>query len=142
MRRPLCSSATFVTRDLLGLPKGSLLARYTHLIFVFAFSGLLHMVGHVAEGSSLSASADVFQFFVTQGAGIMVEDGLSALYRRWIISEERSRLSRSTRAAEMVSAYAWVLLFLTWSTPVWLYNIAVNPSSEPFLPFSIVRKLA
>ena len=141
MRRPLSSCASLLTNSLLHLPRRSLVGRYIHLVSVFAFSGFLHAMAHIAGRASSRVALAAFQFFVTQAVGIMVEDGFVALYQRWITPEGRRTRSSMVRAVETIGAYAWVLLFLTWSAPIWFYNAAQEPPEEPFLPFSVLKRL-
>ncbi|KAL9120579.1 MAG: hypothetical protein Q9187_002866 [Circinaria calcarea] len=80
-RQKLTGPAGFLVFDLLRLPRGSLKARYTHLMIVFAISGLQHALIDMAEGYSWQSSGSV-QFFLTQAVGIMIEDAVQAIYSR------------------------------------------------------------
>ncbi|KAL9090244.1 MAG: hypothetical protein Q9159_002049 [Coniocarpon cinnabarinum] len=141
LRRPLSSSASFLTQDVLCLPDGSLTSRYAHLLIVFSLSGLIHMIAQVSSGIPISAAAGVLQFFFTQGLGIVVEDAAIAAYRWHVMSEQQAQQSKLLTVMEIVVGYAWVLFFLTWSTPVWFYNVAAYAIGQPVLPFGIVAKV-
>lgn len=138
MRRPLSQAAKCLTEDVLCLEPHTLLARYVHLFFVFGLSGLLHMVAHIAGGMPLSKAAGALRFFVTQAVGIFLEDSCGALYKRSM--PEDSLRGPHLLILEKIVGYAWVLLFLTWSAPVWVYNVASVPPQGTFLPFSIIKQ--
>ena len=129
-----------MTKRVFRLPKGSLVARYTHIFLVFAFSGFDHMMAHYASGMALSLGLSAFQFFVTQALGIMLEDGFVALYKRYLKPERGSRSSSTMGVLETTLGYLWLYIFLAWSTPVWLYTVARDPPKEPFLPFSAIKR--
>ena len=140
MRRPLSRSASFLTEDVLRLRRGSILARYAHLLLVFALSGLLHLLAQAAGGVPLSRAAGAMRFFVTQGLGIMLEDVVGALYT-WSVPEESRARSSRLRLFERVVGYVWLVVFMAWSVPVWVYSVASAPPREPFLPFSVIQRL-
>ena len=52
------------------------------------------------------------RFFVTQVLGFAIEDAVQAVYRR--TAKPRPVMAR-------VCGYAWVVVFLLWSTPAWVY---------------------
>jgi hypothetical protein len=58
------------------------------------------------------------RFFCVQAVGIMIEDGAQELYRR--IYGKATANSGSPLWTKLVG-YIWVVAFLTWSTPAWIY---------------------
>ena len=74
--------------------------------------------------------------------GIILEDGVQAMYR------SMRGLSRGTQKQPSLWArlvgYAWVVLFLTWSTPAFTYPMSAGYKGEErdeILPFSLVSAL-
>lgn len=136
LRHILSEPATYLTQEMLVIPREWLIYRYTHLSFVFFISGLLHWFAELGGGMPLGASGTV-RFFVTQILGIILEDAAVFLYL--------SRIQRSRKAPTIISlkaiGYIWVLMFIVWSTPAWLYPIALRPVDAPIVPFSIIGKL-
>ncbi|MCJ1309787.1 DNA repair protein rad50 [Agyrium rufum] len=81
LRHRFSTIAEFTTFKILQIPRGTLVARYTNLTFVYALSGILHLGTDVAQGLQWRDSG-AMQFFLTQVLGIMIEDAVQALYRR------------------------------------------------------------
>ncbi|MCJ1432277.1 hypothetical protein MMC27_001633 [Xylographa pallens] len=139
-RQKLTGSADFLVFDLVRLQRGSLTARYAHLLAVFAISGLQHALVDRAEGYSWQSSGSI-QFFLTQAAGIMLEDAIQAMYNQQL-GRNHNKHSRSIQANWVrYTGYIWVAVFLIWSTPVWIYPaLRVNEGEEKdiLLPFSII----
>ena len=82
----------------------------------------------------------VLQFFCTQAIGIMVEDGIQACYKLMMGANKSGR--GLSFALIRCIGYVWVAGFLVWSSPAWIYPVAVRPAvagSDRFLPFSIVQ---
>lgn len=71
-----------------------------------------------------------------QAIGIMMEDTVQAIYR-WYYGQKRS--AASPRGWKCVLGFVWLLLWLTWTTPVWIYPTAQRSSGQPILPISLLR---
>ena len=87
-------------------------------------------------------SSGTIQFFCTQAIGIMLEDGIQAVYRL-AYGMKRDSVRSSSLGARLIG-YCWVVAFLAWSTPVWLYpRLYANEGQkkDEYLPFSIVKRL-
>ncbi|KAL8987204.1 MAG: hypothetical protein Q9177_003565, partial [Variospora cf. flavescens] len=81
-RKRFCAPIDVLVYDCLRLRRGTLLARYTHLAMVFLLSGLFHKLVDLGEWYGWRHSGQL-HFFVTQVVGILLEDGVQAVYRRW-----------------------------------------------------------
>lgn len=137
-RQPFSSLADFLVHDVLRLTNHRLAARYSKILATFLVSGLLHLAVDLALGMSLSESGSV-RFFGTQAIGIALEDGVQAIYRA-----VQSGKGPHPRAWTKTLGYIWVVAFLAWSTPVWVYPaIRINQggAKDRILPFSVLRLL-
>lgn len=140
IRQTLSDPARFITYDVVRLQKGRLAARYMCIFLTFLNSGLMHAGGELAAGVSWQQSGAI-RFFCTQTVGIMLEDGVQAIYgsARGI---DRSRTQPPIWAR--LIGYIWVITFLVWSTPVWTYpQIRINKGEEKDLvvPFSVIAPM-
>jgi Membrane bound O-acyl transferase family len=152
LRQSFSSPANFLAHDVLRLTEHRLTARYTKLLATFFVSGLMHMAVDMSLGMPPSESGSV-RFFCTQALGIMFEDGMQAICR----SARRRRGGSSSNASAKAESqpptnwaralgYVWVLAFMSWSTPVWVYpaiwmNKGEEAAKDALLPFSVVRML-
>lgn len=84
-------------------------------------SGLMHIAGDFGGGVSLTTSGAI-HFFCIQTVGIMIEDGVQALYR--------GRFGNSQGLLCKVIGYVWVFVFLAWSSPVWVYPVSRTMKRE------------
>lgn len=84
------------------------------------------------------------RFFVTQALGILLEDIVRVQWRHLQLNKRDSNMQKMLLRIRRRLGYLWVLVFLVWSTPVWVYPaIAVN-RGEPkdrVLPFSILSTI-
>lgn len=138
-RKPLSAFSDIVVFKILRLRKGTLVTRYLHLSLVFFFSGVLHEIYHVAEGLPRPYGANV-HFFMTQAVGIMLEDTVQTMYRA-IRGVQRG--TPPTTATRLVG-YIWLALFLSWSTPVWIYTrlrVTTADPSQQWVSFSLLGLL-
>jgi len=140
-RQTFGGPARFLVHDVLKIPQSTLVARYSKILATFFISGLLHLSADVAMGIALGESGSI-RFFCTQALGIFLEDGVQALYHHIVPKEHRS--SRQGSLAKMVG-YAWLAMFLVWSTPIWAYPAIRRNRGEAkdiLLPFSIMKPFA
>jgi hypothetical protein len=105
-----------------------------HLLTVFLISGGLHVIAECCGGGLPVEVSGTMRFFVTQVAGIIIEDTAQELWRR-LIGDTKINIRNK------VVGYIWVMSFLVWSTPAWLYPQAARPSNQSILPFSIIKFL-
>ncbi|KAL8725214.1 MAG: hypothetical protein Q9166_007496 [cf. Caloplaca sp. 2 TL-2023] len=139
LRKQLCAPASVIVYHVLGLKKGTLLARYTHLTTVLLISGLLHTWVEVGQGFTWQESGQL-HFFKTQVMGIILEDTV-----QWVYYACRGvqRGNESTPIRRAVG-YIWVTIFLWWSTPAWFYprlRTSEGDVRDKLLPFSLIARL-
>ena len=135
LRQILTHPASFFTYDVSKLAKGTLAARYLNIFLVFLLSGILHTIAEYAGGLALQYSGTL-RFFCTQVLGIIMEDSVEFIFR----TTRPAALNISSPLWARLIGYTWVISFLFWSTPAWLYPQASAGPQEKFLPFSIVTK--
>jgi len=133
-RQTFSSPSNYLAHVILRLPSTGLVQRYVKILTTFFISGLLHLAVDLALGMSFSESGSV-PFFLTQALGIILEDGVQAIYR------SRSKDSAGTDDREpplwaRVLGYFWLVVFMAWSTPIWSYP-AIRRNQESILPFSL-----
>src|SRR5437762_13091049 len=80
LRKFLAGPSEMITHQILRMPNGSLIARYTKIIFTFFQSGLLHAIIDYSAGMNWDDSGSL-RFFCMQALGIMLEDVVQAIYR-------------------------------------------------------------
>ncbi|PLN82791.1 toxin biosynthesis protein [Aspergillus taichungensis] len=111
-RQTVVSNGNFIA-SVLGIPSSSTWVCYIRLAFAFAVSGLVHLGMDLAFGVPLAQSGAMV-FFGLQAVGIVVENTFQHVFRNTI-----NGMSPGWRRA---LGYMWVVVFLLWTTPVW-----VNP---------------
>lgn len=127
--------SSFVCRHILRLPHPSLFERYINIFLVFAISSCLHLAIDGRAGI-MHPQTGALRCFLIQPIGIMLEDGVQALYRRLCGGS-----SSSTKWTRMVG-YIWVWAFLTLVAP--LYNFPLFRYQDPArngVPVPVVRPL-
>lgn len=131
LRQGLNGHADVIADSVLKIPRATLLSRYTRLFLAFLISGLIHHSSDLAMGIP-RAEAGSLVLFLLQPLGIMLEDAIQTLTRRF-------PTSRSLDQVRRVVGYVWVVVFLSWSTPKWFYpqqRLGIDPAN--LLPFRIV----
>lgn len=147
MRKMCTKPARYITFKVFQLPRTMsapslplrLISRYTELTLVFYISGLLHLGIDTVQGISWRESGAV-RFFVMMAVGIMLEDGV-----QWAFRVLTSRKNTNAVWAKVIG-YIWVLLYLSWATPIWAYPAlrrnTGGPETEifPFSVFGLLRE--
>ena len=133
LRQILTQPASFLTCEILRLPRGGLVNRYMRIFLTFYLSGALHVLAEYAGGRHLQDSGTL-RFFSTQVLGIMIEDGAQAVYRSARASRKDVPLQFWARSL----GYTWVIVFLFWSSPAWIYPDAAEQPKPTVLPFTIM----
>ena len=129
-----------ITANILKLPKRSIPARYVSLVLMFLLSGILHMVIDVASGIPWQDSGAI-RFFCTQPLGIILEESAQAVYGS---SPMLQRLCKPRMVWVRLLGYAWVLNFMVWTVPAYMYPLMSRTRSgmqDSFLPYSILGNL-
>ena len=128
-----------VSEDLLHLPQGSLILRYSKIYIAFLVSGFLHLGTDFGSGLSWRQSGSV-QFFTTLALGIMIEDAIGAAWRS-IVQSGADR--KPTPLWQRCIGYCWTLLYLSWAMPIWIYPLIDRhrPGIDEVYPFSVAKYL-
>jgi hypothetical protein len=141
LRQLLTANANFFASSILHIPEGTLLSRYSKILFAFVISGSLHFMTDTIVGVSSTESGAV-TFFAIQAVTVMLEDGVQELWRRW----EGQSWGRTGEGVKLggrynrAFGYVWVILFAIWSSPRWSYPAArcVRPGKDVMLPYRIL----
>lgn len=116
--------AEFITHSILRIPYGTFVARYSKIFLAFGVSGIMHIFSD--EGGAVPmAESGALSFFSAQVLGIMLEDAFQAFSRN-LFGNKYSGVCK-------VIGYFWVVAFLSWSTPVWVYPVARSMKREDML---------
>ncbi|MCJ1469390.1 hypothetical protein MMC07_008023 [Pseudocyphellaria aurata] len=129
----------------------STLTKYLNFSLHFFIEGLLHAGTDMAAGVPWHESGAT-RFFLTQVVGIALEEGVQYCYRAAFSSGPSDRPHMVTRPRtrprtsswpwwKRIGGYIWVILFLAWSVPGWVYptmHRLRSGSSDAILPFSII----
>ena len=110
--------------------QGGVVARYAFTMLVFTVSGVFHSLSDISQGIPLGESG-AMRFFCIQAAGIMFEDAAQALFNRLRGGEMTDKSRRATRAA----GYLWVVAWLSWTSPIWIYPAMARDKGAPLVPF-------
>jgi hypothetical protein len=81
------------------------------------------------------AEAGSLRFFLLQPLGIMLEDGVQMLTGNILSTSHLGRVR-----TRQIIGYAWVMVFLVWTTPTWFYpqqRTALDPTG--LLPFHLIQ---
>ncbi|MCJ1432183.1 hypothetical protein MMC27_001539 [Xylographa pallens] len=139
LRQRMSGPASFITYTILRLPKGTQIGQLTHLFWTFFISGVMHAFVDLGRGLAWEQSGAI-RFFVTQVIGIVIEDGVKQTFR------SSSGAKKGITATKFVKGigYIWVMAFLVWSLPVWIYPSMYVDKGEPkdqIVPYSVVGLL-
>lgn len=116
-----------VDHSLPSVSHHSAVSRYTRLAISFLISGLIHRHAEKLMGVPDSENGAVI-FFLLHAAFVMVEDAIGPVFFASV--PERTR---------HVLGYAWVFVFFTWTSPIWIYSgMRVGLSSAALLPVRVV----
>ena len=95
-------------------------------------------IGHDV-GGAVEVRHGAMRFFCTQFLGVVIEDTVQAQWSR--MERGQGRVCGRVAGWKKWVGYAWVLVFLVWSTPVFQYPVmmAKRPAGDAMLPFSVAR---
>ncbi|KUL89000.1 hypothetical protein ZTR_06048 [Talaromyces verruculosus] len=118
LRGPFTAVSNFIARDILNLPRRSLLERYTNVFLVFFASGLLHILVDRIQAIPYEYSGAMIAFPITAFA-ITFEDGVQELWKRFTSSRKASRnadfvLPLWQRMVGYIWTMAWLLVVSTF----------------------------
>lgn len=112
------------------LSRHSLISRYARLAISFLISGLIHYRADQLMGVPDVENGAVV-FFLLQALVIMLEDTVAPMASAILPSSLRR-----------VLGWVWVLSFLVWSSPTWIYSSSrLGIDSAALLPVRLVGPL-
>ncbi|KAH1304730.1 hypothetical protein KXW91_003119 [Aspergillus fumigatus] len=137
-RWPFTATSNYLARELMALPRPSLLERYTNIFFVFLVSGVMHVMSDLLMGISMSQSASIL-FFCSMAVGVMIEDAVQAAWTR--VSDSHRPGGASTVDSDgyavpcwhKLVGFIWVCVWLSLTTPVWLCPLQMSKEKSLFL---------
>lgn len=145
-RWPLSSYSNIITRQWLGLHRRSLLYRYLNNALVFTLSGASHVIANW-KVNVYDGDIGCLGFFLSFPLGYMLEDSAQHF---WNTGKHRimkdpgpamcSKLHSILLYLEKAIGFAWVLGFLTFVTPWWIYPY-LRVGGELALPCGFVELL-
>jgi peptidoglycan/LPS O-acetylase OafA/YrhL len=135
--------SSFITQRGLGLPKPSILERYTNILLVFTLSGILHVLTDIGAGRTTYFGT--LLFFQSFTLGFAIEDAVQELWRRFFETTKPTRASESgTKTAKWkkVAGSIWTICFICVVAPWYGYPIVLTPLEERWiLPYLFTEKL-
>jgi hypothetical protein len=129
LRWPFQSTASFIARDVLGLPRPSLLERYTNILIVFTLSGFVHVCHDFGLGKPSSKYMGTMMFFQLFAVGIMIEDGVQELWCR--VSGRKN--DDEVPSWQKVVGFIWTAAFFIAVAPLYNYNQIRLPRNSNIL---------
>lgn len=136
LRLPLTGVSNFISRDVLGLPKPSIIERYFNVFLVFLFSGILHVATDMVAGISAQQSGSM-TFFLSFTLAYMIEDGVQALWKR-LYGPQPAGVSPPLW--QRILGYCWVVGWLgVFSLPFFGAAWGRPECQLEFVPFSFVE---
>ncbi|KDR70937.1 hypothetical protein GALMADRAFT_271385 [Galerina marginata CBS 339.88] len=131
LRRMLSADGKYLANVFLLLPPGSLGSAYVQLFTAFFVSGLVHGAGDFAATRNIHSVRRNILFFVLQAVAITLEDTIISLGKRC-----------GLRRIPKVVGYFWVLIWMTWSSPIWLETLVEGGLIDFRLPYSLLNKIS
>ncbi|KAJ5746493.1 toxin biosynthesis protein Tri7-like protein [Penicillium odoratum] len=137
LRWPLSATSSILTRNILHLPRPSILERYTSTFLSFLLSGLIHLAAQY-KGSTFEKRGAV-EFFTSFSLGIIIEDGAQALWSRITASasdENNTPNDSNTALWKKIIGYLWVTGWLVGLGAYYSYDMAYIALIEP-MPLAV-----
>ncbi|KAJ5581190.1 hypothetical protein N7450_007491 [Penicillium hetheringtonii] len=135
LRMPFTSISNFLARDVLHLPRPSILERYTNTFIVFFLSGVMHWIFDVASEMPWEISLAI-PFFVSFSLGIMIEDGAQYLWNQISPPTISSNGEIQVPTWKKIVGAVWVLAWFTFFASPYLEQLTQLPSTD-ILPLSL-----
>lgn len=135
----------YIADNVLKLPRGSLVSRYTTLVLTFVLSVGFHGLGDIACGIPPRKTGAPL-FFMIQAAAIVVEDLVQYMWKRPFAAasthaSEQHRTRTGLAQWQIWVGRAWVFLFMFWCTPFYAYPVTAHNGNGLIVPFSIMRRI-
>lgn len=135
--------SNFVTREILRLPRPSVLERYTNIFIVFFLSGVLHVLTDRIQSIPFQYSGAIIMFPIT-AVGVMFEDGVQDLWKRF--NPPAAKKGSSDEVVPLlwqrVVGYLWTMTWLAVVSTYYFYPIYELPGElTTLVPLSLTEKL-
>ena len=128
--------SNFITREILRLPKPSVLERYTNVFVVFFLFGLLHITTDVILNIPIRESG-AMTFFLSFTVGFMIEDGVQAAWKQ-LRGPQKPR--EEPELWKKVIGFVWVVAFLAVTSGVYFRPGQKRPDSQvAMVPWSVAK---
>ncbi|KAJ5594080.1 uncharacterized protein N7459_000288 [Penicillium hispanicum] len=141
LRQPFTSISNFIARDILSLRRSSLLERYTNIFIVFFCSAVFHVMVDMLQSLPMEYSGSI-PFYLAFVLGIMLEDGVQALWRRFAGSDSEQASSHGAvpPAWHKVVGMAWTMTWLA-ITSTWYFTPVIQLTNPDMfmVPFSLAE---
>ncbi|KAJ3546591.1 hypothetical protein NM208_g1929 [Fusarium decemcellulare] len=137
-RWALTSISNFICRDVLRVPRPSLVERYLNIAVVFVASGIFHVI---VDSFSFHPppKAPTLAFFASFSLAIMIEDSVQELCRR-VTGVNTQNGKQTIPLWHKLVGYLWVSVWLTVTSPWYLYHPTRLPTETKWLvPVSLVQ---
>ncbi|KAF4986888.1 hypothetical protein FDECE_15710 [Fusarium decemcellulare] len=137
-RWALTSISNFICRDVLRVPRPSLVERYLNIAVVFVASGIFHVI---VDSFSFQPppKAPTLAFFASFSLAIMIEDSVQELCRR-VTGVNTHNGKQIIPLWHKLVGYLWVSVWLTVTSPWYLYHPTRLPTETKWLvPVSLVQ---
>lgn len=132
LRWPHVALSTFITRDVLRLPKPSLLERYANIFVAFTLSAIFHTFINIGNGKEW---IQMFCFFQSFGLAIPLEDAVQALWRR-ISGDSFAYKDEDVPMWKKIVGFIWVFFYFSAVAPWHIYPAARGASEgDVTMPF-------
>lgn len=121
----------------MGLPKGSLLNRYSNVMIIFMLSGIMHIAIDAVQGIP-SYESGAFLFFASAPIGLMIEDGAIGLWKS-LRSPVETKAAQPVRLWQRILGFCWVGTYLGITSTFYLYPQMIRPQNSQLVPFSFAE---
>ncbi|CEJ57804.1 hypothetical protein PMG11_06483 [Penicillium brasilianum] len=135
--------SNFIARDILHLPRPSILERYTNIFIVCFLSGILHVWTDYVQNIPFENSGALIGFTSTALA-IMFEDGVQHLWKRFSPPTEKKDSSEDDLPPlwQRVVGYVWTLTWLGVTSTWFLYpNNELPKEHAMIVPVSLAERV-
>ncbi|KAJ5357884.1 hypothetical protein N7541_005042 [Penicillium brevicompactum] len=146
MRRPFTSVSNYIARNVLNLPRSSILERYTNLFTVFFISAVFHVVVDILQSIPMEKSG-LMSFYLAFVLGIMLEDGVQEVWKR-TGCPDASREAMVHHSTNIMSfwkraiGFIWVTIWLG-ATSTWYFAPMTQSATGDLhmVPLSVANHL-
>jgi hypothetical protein len=131
--RKFSSISHSLVHEVLGLSRGTLIGRHLRILVAFVSSGVMHLLIDLSSGISFRNSG-AMKAFLAQALGLIIEDSVMSIYQRL---PRRAHLAVN---CEKALGFIWVVSFLTWSIPAYIYPMMWRSNQglmDSTIPFSL-----